>query len=92
MNLQREPVAIAGTITALIMAFVMWLITMDYLDWGSDQVTATEQLVAIAVPLIVTGVATIAARSRVTPLNSPRDDDSMPLTRSDNSPALRARK
>jgi hypothetical protein len=90
MKLRREPVAIAGSIVGLIMAGVMWAATMGYVDLSPEQITATEQLVAIAIPLIVTGIATIAARAQVTPLNSPRDNDGEPLTRSDNSPAMRA--
>lgn len=91
MDLKREPVAIAGSLVGLIMAAVMWALAMGYLDWTPEQVTATEQLIAVAVPLIVTGIAVIAARAKVTPLSSPQDDDGEPLTRSDNSPALRAR-
>ena len=92
MKLRREPVAIAGSIVGLIMALIMWLITMGYLDWTHDQVTATEQLIAIAVPLILTAIGVILARNRTTPLVDPRDADHEPLTRSDNSPALKARK
>lgn len=92
MNLKREPVAIAGSITGLIMALVMWLLAMGYLDWTPEQITATEQLVAIAIPLILSVVAVIWARWESTPLVDPRDVDGEPLTRSDNSPALKARK
>jgi len=89
--MKQEPVAIAGSVVGLIMALIMWLITMGYLNWTPDQITATEQLVAIAIPLILSAVGIWLARMRVTPLVSPQDDDGEPLTRSDNSPAMRAR-
>jgi len=91
MDLRREPVAIAGSIVGLIMALIMWLITMGYLNWTPEQITATEQLIAIAIPLILSAVGVWLGRMQVTPLNSPRDTDGEPLTRSDNSPAKRAR-
>ena len=91
MKLYREPVAIAGSVVGLIMSLVMWLNTMGYLSWSADQISATEQLVAIAIPLILSAIGIWLTRMRVTPLVDPKDDDGTPLTRSDNSPALRAR-
>lgn len=88
MNIKREPVAVAGGIVGLIMALLMWLRTMGYLDWTPEQASATEQLVAIAVPLILSAIAVVWARWRVTPLVDAKDEDGEPLTRSDNSPAL----
>lgn len=87
----KEPVAIAGSVVGLIMALIMWLITMGYLDWTPEQITATEQLVVILIPLILSAVGVWYARMQVTPLADPKDDDGEQLTRSDNSPALRAR-
>jgi len=91
MDLRREPVAIAGSIVGLIMALIMWLITMGYLNWTPEQITATEQLIAIAIPLILSAVGILWTRWQTTPMVDPRDDDGMPLTRSDHSPAKRAR-
>jgi hypothetical protein len=86
--MNREPVAIAGSIVGLIMALVMWLNTMGYLSWTPDQISATEQLVAIAIPLLLSAIGVLLARARVTPSSDPRDTDGAPLWRMDGGEPL----
>ena len=92
MSIKTEPVITAAVIVGLLMAIVNWLIVMDFLAWTPDQITATEKLLAIAAPLALGIIGSIWARAQVTPLVKPKDTDGEPLTRADNSPALKARK
>jgi hypothetical protein len=76
------------------MAVVAMLIAFNLLSWNDAQVTAFEASLVAVLPLIVGAVQVVVgeiARMRVTPLVDPQDSDGEPLTRSDNSPALRAR-
>ena len=91
MNLKRNPVAIAGSIVGLLMSMIAWLNVMGYLSWTPDQVSATEQMATIAMPLLMMAATTVITWYKVTPMSDPRDDDGAPLTRPDGSPAMRAR-
>ena len=93
MNPKQEPVRTATLVTAA-MAVVAMLIAFNVLDWNDAQVTTFEASLVAVLPLLVGVVQVVMgeiARAKVTPLSNPRDADLEPLTRSDNSPALRAR-
>ena len=89
----NEPVRTATLVTAA-MAVVAMLIAFNVLDWNDVQVTTFEASLVAVLPLLVGAVQVVMgeiARAKVTPLTNPRDVDLEPLTRSDNSPALKAR-
>ena len=80
MILRREPVAVANAVAALIEAGIIVAVT-----FGAD--ITPEQTAAIGAFVVVAGqtVATLVGRSKVTPLNEPRDGEGRYLT--PNSPA-----
>lgn len=100
MSLKREPVALAGGIASaivlLVVTFIAMMVKLEVWSLTPEQIEAirdfTVALVGLAVLVIATPfAAALIARIQTTPLNDPRDVDGEPLTRSDNSPALRAR-
>jgi fumarate reductase subunit D len=90
---RREPVAIAGAITAAIPTVVGLLVAVGVLDLtpeGAEAVsTAGQQIVAgvvTVVSLVVTTWATLRARAVVTPVADPRDGSGAPLVPVDSAP------
>lgn len=62
------------------------LMSLGVIELSEDQFAAVMAFVGA---VAILGAAVV--RTYVTPLSNPRDVDKAPLTRSDNSPAMRAR-
>ena len=102
MNLKNEPVAVAGGIASgivlLVITFIAMMVKLEVWMLTPEQIAAirdfTVALVALgALAISSPFVASLIARSKVTPLADPKDSEGEPLTRSDNSPAVtKARK
>lgn len=83
---KNEPVLSYGLIVAVISAGIAMFMSLGWLELTEQQFTSVMLFVSA---LAVLGAAVV--RQFVTPLVNPRDVDKEPLTRSDNSPALKAR-
>ena len=90
--MRREPVLTASVLSGLILSLLAFLAQRGYISWTADDASALAEFLSYAAPLVIVVVAGIVARYNVTPLADPKDVDGEPLTRSDNSPAKKARK
>ena len=72
--MNREPVLTPAAISSGVAAVVALLVAFG-LELSADQTAAIMGVVAVVAPLVVAAVG----RSRVTPINDPRDDDGTPL-------------
>jgi hypothetical protein len=84
--MKREPLITTALITSLVGAVLTLLVAFG-VPLTEAQQDAINGLVIVAAPLVVA----LVGRRYVTPLSDPRDVDGEPLTRADNSLALRAR-
>lgn len=88
MNLPKtEPVLSYGLIVAVISAGIAMAMSLGWIELTEQQFTDVMLFVSA---FMVLGAAIV--RQYVTPLVNPKDSDGEPLTRSDNSPALKAQK
>ena len=79
-KLSNEPVITGGAIVALIESIIL-LLTSFGLKMSADQVTAIMSVVVILVPIIMA----VWARSQVTPVSNPRDNEGRQLVAVDPS-------
>jgi hypothetical protein len=78
-KLQTEPVVTANLIAAAIGALLVAAVALGLLDWTEEQQAA----VMAAIVAVVNVLAAVWARSKVTPLAKPSDNDGEPLVRQD---------
>ncbi len=99
--MKSEPVLVAGGIAGgiilLIVSFLVMMVSLEVWQLTLAQIATIRDFAARLVGLIALIVALPVvtawfARKKVTPLADPRAPDGEPLTRSDNSPALKAQK
>lgn len=80
INLNREPVAIAGVVTAVVSGLAM-AVALGWIDLSSDQLSAVETFLKAVLPVVAVLAPLIAnwfARQQVTPLDDPRTADNQP--------------
>ena len=63
--------------------------TMGWWNLTEEQNSALVNFLDIAIPIVAVWLGVIWTKRNVTPLKSPTDIDGVPLTRPDNSPAIK---
>lgn len=77
--MRNEPVITAASVAGLIGALLMWVRLMGWIDWTDDQFNQFMIMVNLALPL----VAALWARTQVTPVAAPKDNEGVELVRVD---------
>lgn len=90
MNMNSEPAITANGIVAAISAVVAALIAFGVIEWTPEQRDAFMAATIAILGVVLPTLATWWIRRNTTSLADPRDADGQPLTRADNSPALRS--
>jgi hypothetical protein len=75
----KEPVAIGGSVIALLNAAIVVVVVMGWYPLTPEQIAGWNALIVALV-----AVATYVVRTLTTPLAKPEDGDRMPLVRADN--------
>ena len=78
----NEPVLSVGALVAVITAGLQWARLMGWIHWTDEQFNQFMMFVGLALPL----VGAVWARSKVTPLARPQDNDGTPLVRKGEYP------
>ncbi len=77
-----EPAALVGSITnaikTVVLAVIALALAFDWVNWNDEQNAAVLAVVA-AVFVVLSSVATLFVRQRVTPVAAPRAPDGTPL-------------
>ena len=76
--MKNEPVAIAGTISGLIMAGLAMAVSLGWLKLDEAQMGSVQTFVVALVGLAVPLVAALVARRFVTPTAAPKTPDGQP--------------
>lgn len=88
----REPVTFFGSISdavkTLVLAVLVLALAFGWVNWTDEQYAAVLGVITAAFVLIST-IANVLARDRVTPVAAPRDPDGTPLVRSIPTPPHR---
>ena len=74
--MNREPLAVAGAVVALVQAVLGAVVLMGWWDLTAEQAAAWMTVIALA----GTAAVVVATRGRVTPVSDPRDGDGQRLT------------
>lgn len=82
--MSNEPLVTAAVIAAVIGAFITLLKAFG-VPLSADQQAAISSFVVVVAPLLTAWYA----RSRVTPLTKPRDEDGVTLSRPGDMPAIK---
>lgn len=82
--MSKEPLITIGMITATLAALITLLRAFG-VPITNEQQDALNQFLVVAAPIVVA----LVARQYVTPLANPKDATGTPLTRPDNTPAIR---
>jgi hypothetical protein len=80
-RLSKEPVLTANAIIGLVIAALLVIQEMGWIDLTPNQLESWKTLVTIAIPILITvGGSYILIRPKVTPMVDPRDKDGNKLT------------
>lgn len=69
--MQKEPVVSAASLAGLISAVLIWARMMNWIDWSEDAFNQFMIIVSLAIPI----GTSVWARGRVTPVDSPRAEN-----------------
>lgn len=90
--IQDNPVVTNGvSISATIVLVKAFLSLGQSLNWWTlteQQNADVAKFLEVLIPIVVVWIGTIWAARKTTPLSNPTDEDGVPLTRPDNSPAI----
>ena len=62
--MKYEPVSIGTTIIGLIMAVIVFAQSMGWIAWNAEQMTNFEVIIAMLVPLVISGVGGFFIRQK----------------------------
>ena len=89
--MKAKPIVTAAAVVLLVNTFLFMSAALGWWALTGEQMTAVNGFVVALMAIVFPAVGAWWANRNVTPLSKPTDTDGEPLTRSDNSPALRAR-
>lgn len=89
--MNSKPILTVAAIVAVINTFILMAVSLGWLDLDGDQIGYINAFVVALMSVVFPLAGAWYANRKVTPLANPKDVDGEPLTRSDNSPAIRAR-
>lgn len=90
--MSNEPVQNASSLSALLIvmikAGVVLATAMGWVQWDTAQQAAVNGFSVAALDVVAVLVPMLWARSKVTPLAAPRDNEGVPLVRVDGQPVV----
>lgn len=86
--MNNEPVATGATIYTVVVSLIYLGRVMGVINYTDEQVDAIMKVVELVGPIILSFFVTRWARSKVTPLDRPRDATLTQLVRVDNKPIV----
>ena len=79
--MKNEPVLTATGLSGFVMALLTMLVSMNVFRLSQEQMTAVQNVVVPLAIFIVPFAVSFWARSKVTPVDNPRDAEGYPLER-----------
>ena len=76
----NEPVMTVGLIVGAIMATLAMLVSLGVINIDPEQMSAIETALASILALVLPLIGAFVARSQVTPVANPHDNEGNPLT------------